>query len=98
LTIHGHSNGGTLVGATANQRPDLYGCAIAKAGVMDMLRFHMSTMGYMSISEYGNPDKEVDFKNLIKYSPLHNVPKSGKYPATLIATCEHKIGNTLFYK
>ncbi|KAL5288181.1 PREP family protein [Megaselia abdita] len=93
LCIFGGSNGGLLIGACINQRPDLFGAAIADVGIFDMLRFHKFTIGHFWISEFGNPDEKDHFENIIKYSPLHNVhePKSAneEYPATLILTADH---------
>jgi prolyl oligopeptidase len=88
LAIFGGSNGGLLVGACLNQRPDLFGAAMPAVGVMDMLRFHKFTAGAGWVGEYGSPDDPEDFKTLLAYSPLHNIRKAN-YPATLITTSDH---------
>jgi prolyl oligopeptidase len=89
LAITGGSNGGTLVGAVMNQRPDLFRVAVPQVGVMDMLRFQKFTIGWNWIAEYGNSDNPADFKNLLSYSPIHNLKPGVNYPATLITTADH---------
>jgi prolyl oligopeptidase len=89
LAILGGSNGGLLVGAVANQRPDLFHVAVPLVGVMDMLRFQKFTIGWNWASDYGSSDNPDEFKALYAYSPLHNIMAGSKYPATLITTADH---------
>lgn len=89
LAIQGGSNGGLLIGAVINQHPELFKVAIPQVGVMDMLRFQKFTIGWNWIPEYGSSEQNEDnFKNLYRYSPLHNI-KETKYPATLVTTADH---------
>ena len=89
LAIGGGSNGGLLVGACLTQRPDLYGAALPAVGVMDMLRFHVFTIGWGWKSDYGSSENSEEFKAIYAYSPLHNIKPGTKYPATLITTGDH---------
>jgi len=89
LAIAGGSNGGLLIGAVINQRPDLFKVALPAVGVMDMLRFHKFTIGYYWVVEYGSSDNPEQFKYLYEYSPLHNIKEELNYPATLVTTADH---------
>ena len=89
LAVQGGSNGGLLIGAVINQRPELFRVAIPQVGVMDMLRFHKFTIGWNWIADYGSSDNADEFKALYAYSPLHNIKAGVKYPATLITTADH---------
>jgi prolyl oligopeptidase len=90
LAIQGGSNGGLLVGAVANQRPELFRVVIEQAGVMDMLRFQKFTIGWNWIADYGSAEaNEAEFKALYAYSPIHNIKAGAKYPSTLITTADH---------
>jgi prolyl oligopeptidase len=89
LSIFGGSNGGLLVGAVMNQRPELFGAAMAAVGVMDMLRFDKFTVGATWVGDYGSPGNADDFRVLRTYSPLHNIRKGAEYPPVLITTSDH---------
>ncbi len=89
LAINGRSNGGLLVGAVMTQRPELFKVAIPTVGVMDMLRYHKFTIGWAWKSDYGSSEDQSGFKNLISYSPLHNIKDGVSYPATLVTTGDH---------
>lgn len=88
LAIQGGSNGGLLVGAVLNQRPDLFGAALPAVGVMDMLRFTKFTIGWAWTTDYGSPENKEEFEALYKYSPVHNI-KPVKYPAVMVTTADH---------
>ncbi|CAA6799473.1 MAG: Prolyl endopeptidase (EC [uncultured Aureispira sp.] len=88
LAIEGRSNGGLLVGACMTQRPDLYRVALPIVGVLDMMRYHQFTIGHFWASDYGRSDDETQYKNLLSYSPVHNV-KATPYPATMVMTADH---------
>ncbi len=89
LAIQGGSNGGLLVGAVLNQRPDLFGAALPAVGVMDMLRFHRFTIGWAWVNDYGSSENADEFQAIYKYSPIHNIEKGTKFPAVLITTADH---------
>lgn len=89
LVLDGRSNGGLLLGAVVNQRPDLAAAAVPAVGVMDMLRYHKFTVGAAWASDYGNSDTLEGFKYLVAYSPLHTVKQGARYPAVLVTTGDH---------
>jgi len=89
LALRGGSNGGLLVGAVINQRPDLFKVAFPEVGVMDMLRFHKFTVGWGWVSDYGSSDNAEEFKILYGYSPMHNIKPGLNYPATMVTTADH---------
>lgn len=88
LAVEGGSNGGLLVGAVVNQRPDLFAAALPRVGVMDMLRFDRFTAGRYWVDDYGHPDREADFRNLYAYSPYHNIASGRDYPAIMVTTAD----------
>ena len=89
LAVGGASNGGLLIGAVEDQRPDLFGATLPAVGVMDMLRFHKFTIGWAWVTEYGSSDSASQFPYLYKYSPLQNIRPGTHYPPTLVTTADH---------
>jgi prolyl oligopeptidase len=89
IGVTGGSNGGLLIGAVVNQRPEIFGAAIPEVGVMDMLRFQKFTIGWAWVPEYGTSEKADDFTHLKKTSPLHNVKSGAKYPSIMVMTSDH---------
>lgn len=89
LALNGRSNGGLLVGAVINQRPDLFRVAIPEVGVMDMLRFHRFTIGWNWQSDYGDITNKDEFAALYAYSPYHNLRSGVVYPSTMVMTADH---------
>lgn len=88
LSAIGRSNGGLLIGAVTNQRPDLFDAVSPGVGVMDMLRFDQFTAGRYWVDDYGHPDKEADFKTLLAYSPYHNIKGGKPYPPLIAVTAD----------
>ncbi len=89
LAVHGGSNGGTLVGAVVNQRPELFAAAIPAVGVMDMLRFQHFTIGWAWTSDYGSSEDADMFPILFAYSPLHNLKEGTEFPSIMVTTADH---------
>jgi prolyl oligopeptidase len=89
LVVEGRSNGGLLIGAVINKRPDLCAVALPGVGVMDMLRYHKFTVGAAWAADYGTSEDPEGFKYLLAYSPIHNAVYGGRYPAILITTGDH---------
>ena len=88
IAIEGRSNGGLLIGASLNQRPDLFAAGHAAVGVMDMARFDKFTAGRYWVDDYGYPSKEADFKMQMTYSPYHNIKSGVAYPAVIVSTAD----------
>ncbi len=88
LAVFGGSNGGLLVGAVVNQRPDLFAAAVPAVGVMDMLRFHQFTAGRFWVDDYGSSDNPQEFEALLAYSPYHNIREGVDYPAIMVTTAD----------
>lgn len=82
IGISGRSNGGILVGAAANQRPDLYGAVISGSPLDDMRRYSQLLAGASWMGEYGDPDVPADWEFMRLYSPYQNLRRDPNYPPT----------------
>ncbi len=88
LAIQGGSNGGLLVGAVTNQRPDLFAAALPAVGVMDILRYANWTAGRYWVDDYGDMTKPEYFRYNLGFSPYHNIKGGKNYPAVLVTTAD----------
>jgi prolyl oligopeptidase len=89
LAISGGSNGGLLVAACVNQRPDLCRAVICSVPLTDMLRFHRFQFARIWTKEYGDPDDDSAYRWIRPYSPCHNVREGTAYPAALVTAGLH---------
>ena len=83
LAIRGGSNGGLLVGAVSNQRPELFGAVVCTYPLLDMVRYHQFLVASFWVPEYGSSEDPAQFAYIHAYSPYHNVTDGERYPATL---------------
>ncbi len=83
LAIEGGSNGGLLVGAVMNQRPELFGAVVCAVPLLDMLRYHQFSIARLWVPEYGSAEDPKQFEVLRRYSPYHNVRDRVRYPPVL---------------
>jgi len=81
IAASGRSNGGVLVGAVANQRPDLYGAIISGSPLIDMKRYNKLLAGASWMAEYGNPDVPSDWAFMREWSPYQNMRDTPDVPA-----------------
>ena len=86
IGISGRSNGGVLVGAAMNQRPDLYGAVISGSPLADMKRYSQLLAGASWVGEYGDPQKPEDWAFMSQYSPYQNLRPGVDYPAPFYYT------------
>lgn len=89
MVAHGRSNGGLLAAAAMLQRPELWAASLPTVGVLDMLRYHLFTIGWAWAGDYGTVEDPAQFEALYAYSPLHNVRAGVAYPPTLVSTGDH---------
>ncbi|MFJ2280462.1 S9 family peptidase [Pseudomonas sp. NPDC087803] len=86
LAISGGSAGGLLIGAVLNQRPDLFGVAIAEVPFVDVLNTMLDPDLPLTVTEYdewGNPEEPEVYERIKAYAPYENVTAQN-YPATLV--------------
>lgn len=82
----GYSNGGLLVSSAMLLKPDLFCGVISGIPVIDMLDTRLGNDhidNYRYIDEYGIPEIEGDFFNIISYAPLQNISSVDQYPPLL---------------
>lgn len=88
IGIIGGSNGGLVIAATINQHPEVFRAAVLNVGAYDMVRFENFTVGAYDRNEYGSIRDSIEYKNILSYSPLHNIKSGTNYPAMLVVTSQ----------
>jgi prolyl oligopeptidase len=82
LAIVGASNGGLLVTAVINQRPDLFRVAVAEVPQTDALRYDRGR----HTAQFGTSANPAHVPFLLAYSPQQNIRSGTCYPSTLVTT------------
>jgi oligopeptidase B len=87
LAARGASAGGLLMGAIANQRPELFRAVVAEVPFVDCLTTILDASLPLTVTEWeewGNPDTDPQIYAAMKaYTPYENVGARG-YPALLV--------------
>ena len=88
LGCMGGSNGGLLVGNML-VRPgstERFGAIVCQVPLLDMRRYHKLLAGASWMAEYGDPDKEDEWKWIRKFSPFHMIRRGARYPKVLFTS------------
>ncbi len=92
LVAEGASAGGLLVGAVANQAPDLFAGILAGVPFVDILTTMLDATLPLTVTEYdewGNPEADAQaYDYIASYAPYDNVANV-TYPAILAETSLH---------
>jgi prolyl oligopeptidase len=91
LGILGGSAGGITVGRALTERPDLFAAVIPAVGMLDFVRLHVMPIGPVNVVEFGDVNKEDEFRGLLAMSSYHHVKEGVKYPAVLLT---HGVNDT----
>ncbi len=86
LVANGGSAGGLLMGAVTNMRPDLFKIVVAEVPFVDLMNTELDPTLPLTVEEWeewGNPNREADYKYMRSYSPYDNVTAKA-YPNMLI--------------
>lgn len=89
LVAEGASAGGLLVGAVANQAPELFGGIVAGVPFVDALTTMLDSTLPLTVTEYdewGNPEDDAEvYEYMASYAPYDNVTEQD-YPPILAET------------
>lgn len=86
LVATGGSAGGLLVGAVANQRPDLFQAIVADVPFVDVLTSMCDDTQLLTVTEYeewGDPRDAADYATMAAYAPYDNVAAQA-YPHLMV--------------